>query len=137
MIRYRDGYKYQLAEDYTISLAPWGINVGYWLRPQGLPFLSASGNCLTIKAGYAWDGPSGPAIDTASFMRGSLVHDALYQLILEGVLPEEHRADADNAMRDICRADGMGWLRAWWTWRAVRDWGDTAVHEPKKVKEAP
>jgi len=38
------------------------------------------GGSLCIREGYSWDGPSGPAIDTVDFMRGSLVHDALYQL---------------------------------------------------------
>ena len=47
---------------------------------------------LVIQKGYAWDGPSGPTIDTENFMRGSLVHDALYQLFREGKLdPEKQR----------------------------------------------
>ncbi len=33
---------------------------------------------LTIRSGYAWDGPGGPAMDTPAAMYGSLSHDALY-----------------------------------------------------------
>jgi len=45
---------------------------------------------LLIKAGYSWDGPSGSAIDTKNFMQGSLVHDALYQLLRENILYESY-----------------------------------------------
>ena len=36
---------------------------------------------LTMKKDYAWDGASGPAKDTKTAMRGSGLHDALYQFI--------------------------------------------------------
>ena len=57
---------------------------------------------LEVKRTYAWDGPSGPTIDTRNFMRGSLVHDALYQLIRLEVLPPESRKRADQLLREIC-----------------------------------
>jgi hypothetical protein len=44
----------------------------------------ASSGCGQESKGYAWNGPSGPTLDTRNFMRGSLVHDALYQLMREG-----------------------------------------------------
>jgi len=80
---YRDlrRYKYQLTEDYSVDS---GIKVK---EKIDTPFiiLEPDGN-LTIKKKYAWDGPSGPTIDTKTFMRGSLVHDAFYQ----------QRGDADH-----------------------------------------
>ena len=85
-IAYKKGYKYQLTEAYTVDIlihpdADIHSNSGYI-------DLTAEGT-LTIKKGYAWDGPSGPTVDTRNFMRGSLVHDALYQLMREGALDKE------------------------------------------------
>jgi len=82
---------------------------------------------LTIHEGYAWDGASGPTIDTKSFMRGSLVHDALYQLISTKKLGKEHRRDADKVLYRICREDGMSWFRAKYVYYAVRKFGESHV----------
>ena len=64
---------------------------------------------LIIKRSYAWDGPSGPTIDTKNFMRGSLVHDALYQLMRhEHLSSDEWRAVADLEHHEVdeSRIDG-------------------------------
>ncbi len=91
-------------------------------------YLSLSPNGqLRIKHGYCWDGPSGPAIDSRNFMRGSLIHDALYQLIREGVLCNTDRKRADRILREVCLQDGMSKLRAWWVYRGVRTGGASAV----------
>jgi len=85
---------------------------------------------LTITKGYAWDGPSGPSIDTPSFMRGSLFHDALYQLIRERLLPDvdgEDRLQADELIRDVCLADGMFPFRAAYVYRLLRWFGSRAA----------
>lgn len=101
-------YKYQLAQDYVdeIDIYPENYVNSKFIK------LTKSGK-LTIKKGYAWDGPSGPTIDTPTFMRGSLVHDALYQLMREKHL--DHKTDrkpADQLLREICIADGMSRKRA-------------------------
>jgi hypothetical protein len=75
---------------------------------------------LVIRKGYAWDGASGPAINTKNFLRGSLEHDALYQLLMLGLLPQSYRLDADKRLRDTCIADGMWKIRAQWVYLAVR-----------------
>jgi len=82
---------------------------------------------LVVKKGYRWDGPSGPTIDSDSFMRGALVHDALYQLLRGGHFgaPESKgwvraRKAADGEMRRICREDGMIIFRRLYTHWAVR-----------------
>jgi hypothetical protein len=128
-IAYRAGYKYQLAEDYTcaIEIRPPDPVSNRYLR------LDADGT-LTIRADYAWDGPSGPTFDTPSFMRGSLVHDALYQLIREGLIAPGYRQVADQILKRICREDGMSTIRAWWVYEAVRLFGgpsaDPAAQHP-------
>ena len=116
-IKYRGGYKYQLYEDYQV-LTDIRSNVDVE-SPGGFVELLGNGN-LFIKKGYAWDGPSGPAFDTKNFMRGSLCHDACYQLLREGLLEPEKRILADKLMRRVCREDGMSWIRAWWCYQGVR-----------------
>ncbi len=75
---------------------------------------------LFIGEGYEWDGPSGPTFDSRSFIRGSLGHDAKYQLMREGWLGQGCRWRADSEMRRDCLADGMSRFRAWYTFRSVR-----------------
>ena len=82
---------------------------------------------LTVSKGYAWDGPSGPTIDTKNFMRGSLVHDALYQLIREKKIDEDQRKRADEILREICLEDGMSKIRAWWVFWGVYLFGSGAA----------
>ena len=106
MISYMGGYKYQLINTYQVQVA---------IRPEqyttsAFCSLTTTG-LLTIMRGYAWDGASGPTIDTKSSMRGSLVHDSLYQLIREG-LSIDWRYLADQELKIKCIEDGM------WKWRA-------------------
>jgi hypothetical protein len=122
-IKYREGYKYQLAEDYSdnILLAPPEDIRTEWID------LDAEGNLL-IRKGYAWDGASGPTFDTKDSMRGSLIHDALYQLFRLGHLdPLELRDDADLIFRLVCLEDGMWKPRAYLWYQAVRIGADDAA----------
>ena len=109
-------YKYQLVNDYSIQIP---------LRPDidiEIKFVCLnSDGLLTVKKGYAWDGPSGPTIDTKSFMRGSLIHDALYQLMrTEHLNYRLQRKAADDLLRKICLEDGMFSFRAWYVYKSVR-----------------
>ena len=133
-IKYRKGYKYQLAEQYQVG-------VGIFLkRAIVTDFIELGTNgVITIKAGYAWDGPSGPTVDTKSFMRGSLVHDALYQLMRMGLLPQAYREPADKLLRQHCREDGMYGWRVWYVFKSVRKFAAAAAKtkNAKKVYIAP
>ena len=133
-IRYRSGYKYQLVESHELIV---GVTPTVDVETDYID-LAATG-FLLIKKGYAWDGPSGPAIDTKNFMRGSLVHDALYQLIRHEHIGANWRAQADLELKRICREDGMSRLRAWWVHRGVQWLGKPSVmpEARKKVKTAP
>jgi len=82
---------------------------------------------LTVKKWYAWDGPSGPTFDTKNFIRGSLVHDALYQLIREDKIDQDQRERADEILREICLEDGMSRIRAWWVFWGVYLFGKGAA----------
>lgn len=136
MITYKAGYKYQLYRSINRRV-PFTISKQK-TSAGGLLRLSANG-ILTIKHGYAWDGASFPAIDTKNFMRGSLFHDALYQLIREGVLHKDCREEADKVLREICLQDGMSRLRAWWVFKGVRFGGASAASTSslKEIKIAP
>jgi len=117
----RRKYKYNLHNQYAINT---GIKAD---RPgqHGLLNITAKG-MLTIGTGYSWDGPSGISVDTTNFMRGSLVHDALYQLMREGIVDIKHKGKADRLLRAICRTDGMSRVRAWYVWRAVKRFGKSS-----------
>lgn len=133
-IKYYEGkYKYQLAEDYGIQtriIPPSPIH-------HDLFHLDSTG-FLVIRKNYAWDGASGPTLDTSDSMRASLIHDCLYQMIGMGALPVEYRENIDYLFYDILCEDGMPSFRAWAWLRAVRAFGHGAATSPEKpVKIAP
>ena len=133
-IKYRSGYKYQLAEEYPVKVSVTPKNN---IKTDFIE-LDTEG-MLVIKKGYAWDGPSGPTIDTPNFMRGSLVHDALYQLLRNELIDEKWRDEADDELRRICVEDGMSKICARWVYIAVRKWGKVAAspESRKKIHKAP
>lgn len=117
-------WKYLLSEVYWIRLLNTPIDPAY-ISTEFIELCGSTGTKgLKISNMYAWDGPSGPTIDTESFMRGSLVHDALYQLIREGYLDKKvWRPYADKLLRKICLEDGMSKFRAWYVYHSVRWFG--------------
>ena len=135
-IQYKKGYKYQLHNDFKvfIPIKPAVLlKAGSWIR------LRANG-LLILKHGYAWDGPSGPTFDSKTFMRGSLIHDALYQLMREGQLDRNvFRDQVDQLLRETCLEDGMGSIRAWYVYRAVKNFGHktSLASWSRKVLQAP
>lgn len=131
-LAYKAGYKYQVAEDFSYDT---GI-VGYGVKLDGFISMTIEGT-LTIHAGYAWDGASGPAINTVNFRRGSLVHDALYQLIENDLLPFSYRMRADDVLIQICKEDGMSAIRRWWVKLAVNNFGARALEIKNPVQYAP
>lgn len=135
-ISYKKGYKYQLVETCKIAT---DIKPEREVAIDGYILLATDGR-MTINNGYAWDGPSGPTIDTPSFMRGSLVHDAFYQLMRAGLLSQnEHRKATDRLLTKMCRKDGMNWIRAGWVYWGLRWMGHRAADSAsrKRVLQAP
>jgi len=128
VIKYRAGYKYQLVEDYGLFLdkAPEKLIITRFITFETSGFLH-------IRQDYAWDGPSGPTIDTPDFMRGSLIHDALYQLMRMGYLSsKEWRKFADLLLEQLCIEDGMPKARALYVYTAVRLAGLPSATEPER-----
>ena len=127
-IYFKRGYKYQLVEDFQIILP------GLWQHEALDDFIILERNGeLTVKKHYAWDGPSGPAIDTCNFMKASLVHDALYQLMRLHKLPYSYRKQADQALEAICKMEGMLWIRRKYVYLALRCMGAKAATERRKI----
>ena len=124
VIKYRSikKYKYELMESVILltGIIPYTAAI--------TPFLSITHNgLLNIRKGYAWDGASGPSVDTDNIMRGSLVHDALYQLIRDGIIDPTKKPAVDALLRKICLEDGMSKFRAWYVWKAVVWFGTFAL----------
>ncbi|MDH4027916.1 MAG: hypothetical protein OEU95_03680 [Nitrospirota bacterium] len=90
---------------------------------------------LEIGKGYAWDGPSGPTIDTLNFMRGSLLHDALYQLIRMEKIPYSCKDHADRLLQRTCIEDGMSKFRAWYVYQAVKWFGAEAARPGSEIPD--
>lgn len=134
LIRFKGGYRYQLIEGYS---AQTEIRAE---RDIVTPYIRLnSDGYLMIAPGYCWDGASGPALDTRAVMRGSLIHDALYQLMRMEHLPQVFRGQADREFYSACIDDGMGRFRAQYLYRAVRLFGRSST-EPEarhQILEAP
>jgi hypothetical protein len=135
MIRYREGYKYQLAEDYSVLTPIYPDNTieheFFTLTTDGL---------LLIRRGYAWDGASGPTFDTKSSMRPSLVHDCFCQMMRDRTLDfATWQKRVNKLFYEMCIEDGM------WRWRAAlwyaavefADAGNPNQGPDDKVLEAP
>ena len=100
-MKYRSGYKYQLAETETFHIDIYPevdiVTEFIWLTTEGT---------LTVLNGYAWDGASGPVVDRKSNLRASLAHDAIYQCMRMGRLPSSRWRDADKEFAKILKEDG-------------------------------
>lgn len=129
MFSYKKGFKYQLCETYTVFT---GIYPKCSIETEYID-LTTDG-AIFIKKGYAWDGPSGPTIDTKNFIEPSIVHDALYQLMRLGLISQDCRIEADILLRQMCMKKGMSWIRASWVYHAVRLCGGSAASPKNKKK---
>lgn len=129
-IEYKEGYDYWLVKDYSIET---GISLGKTVSTKLLS-MTAKG-LLTIREGYAWDGASGPAIDTKTVKRASLIHDAIYQLIREGYIHPVHKERADELFIEeylkscdkLEKRNAFSALRAWYMRKAVDRYGDDSI----------
>jgi len=131
-----DNWKYQLTELSGAASYKTGIEI-----PEAIdvPWIGMTANgVLTCKVGFSWNGPSGGAFDTPTFMRGSMFHDAMYALMREGHLDQRFRDDADYMMDRINKEAGMWRPRRWWVLKGVRGFAAPAARVKEHVVlEAP
>lgn len=146
-IKYTDGYKYQLSKTYTSHVDIYPDEI------IALDFITLDPDgTLTLRKGFAYDGPSGPTklIATAlkavpiiggrlckkflkTFMRGASEHDALYKLMRHGLLSDTWRRAVDKQLIKTCEADGMSKVRRNYVYRGVRVGAGFAA-DPKSKK---
>ena len=133
-IKYREGYKYQLAEDELTKTPITGNYIDHKF------FTLYENGDLLAKEGYAWDGASGPTFDTKSSMRASLVHDIFCQMMETKQLSYDIWQDTVNIFfKQMCIEDGMWKIRAHLWYKAVEfaDAGNPNQGPDDKILEAP
>lgn len=110
-------YKYLLLEPFEIEIDEEDLYIDH-------DYIHCEDGLFIVKSGYAWDGASGPAIDTKDFMKASLVHDAFYQLMKIGSLDSKiWKPFADKLLYQMCLEAGMPSWRAWYVYYAVKLFG--------------
>lgn len=114
---------YQLTAPYQYYTGIRGNSIH--VKPKkGYGYVKLSSNgILEVGPGYWWDGPSGPALDTVNFLRASLIHDVLYDLIGRRALHKKYRKTADRILREVAKTDGMPLWRRTYAYVAVRLFG--------------
>ena len=134
---YITGIKYQITRDYATYIPV------YPNRKISTDHISLDiDGFLYIKKTYGFDGPSGPTMDLwfpklyKKMLRGSLIHDALYELMRHDLLDRKvWRKEADAIFRISCLEDGMVKIRADWCYIGVRIGGYSSSLAKNKRKE--
>ena len=127
-IKYKDGYKYQLAETYIIQTP---------ICPTENIFTDfcklLTDGVLTVYKHYAWDGATCfPDVD--SIIRGSCGHDCFFQLFRCGLLDRVKFLELVNKfLQQNCLEDGMWPPVAWAVYQGVRI-GANPCADPKHKK---
>ena len=135
-MKFRKGYKYQLAEDWVTPLH------NQFLPDFEHPYFSIRDGFLTAHKGYAWDGASGPTIDNdPKTAAPSLFHDICYQLMRLRVIPKEElddfRKDSDEEFYNMLRRRGFWWFRAKYWFYGLRKFGSRDGGRVKEIIEVP
>lgn len=132
-MKYKSGYRY-------ISQEAVVVDLGSALHaPLQAPFASIAAETLCVMARYAWDGASFTPFrwfgTPKAWLTPSLVHDALYQLIREGLLDRQYREAADRLFREMLIDRGVWQWVAWVAYWSVRVCGNFAVRTVNPVRE--
>ena len=126
-------YKFKVEENFSIELP-------FKIPDFEHPYASSKDSILSIKRGYAWNGASGPVINTRDTLVASLVHNVLYQAMrLNLIKPsKENRKTADKNFFEILKMNGVNSIRRKVWYFAVRLFGKKltkSLQENDKVKE--
>ena len=126
-------YKFKVEENFSIELP---FNILFFV----LEYASSKDGILSVKRGYAWDGASGPIINTRDTLVASLVHDVLYQAMRLNLIKssKENRMIADKIFFEILKINGVNSIRRKVWYFAVRLFGKKStikIQENDKVKD--
>lgn len=128
---YRDvGSSKQLESDFWFEITAPGYSGDY-----GFISFYPNGQ-IKVRAGFTWDGASGPTIDTLDSVCASLGHDVLYKLMGQRLLKSSYKSEADQWFYLRLRNDGMIDFRAFAWYKAVQLFGIPA-QSMDKFKRAP
>lgn len=131
-MEYTDGYKYQIRKNMRFALPPefQGIEIE-------TDFIKLETCLLTIRKGYAYNGASGPTFDTKNSMRPTAFHDAMCQLMAEGLLPREFSPLVNELFRELLLQDGMSSFRSGLWHHGVEKHGAYSTIRNKNILVAP
>ena len=126
-------YKFKVEENFSIELPIKTPDFEH-------PYASSKDGILSIKRGYAWDGASGPIINTRDTLVASLVHDVLYQAMRLNLIKssKENRKIADKNFFEILKMNGVNSIRRKVWYFAVRLFGKKStikIQDNDKIKE--
>ena len=95
-------YKFKVEENFSIELP---IRIADFEHQ----YASSKDGILSVKRGYAWDGASGPIINTRDTLVASLVHDVLYQAMRLNLIKSnsENKKTADKIFFEILKMHGV------------------------------
>lgn len=143
-LHFKSGYKYVITRPFRVKTDILPV-VAQRITRQTVdvrnvavvvPIVSlAPSGWLTIHTGYAFDGASGPTIDTLDCMAAAAVHDAGYQMIRLGLIAIDKKDYFDNLLYTIMVEDGMNTVRArLWYW-AVKMFGRGSTRPSAEPQE--
>jgi len=128
-VAYKKGFKYQLEE---AAFCATGIIIPNRIETDSI-IMDVNGDMWLAK-GKAYDGASGPTLDTSDTMRLSAFHDAGYELERLGLLSRKpYRKKFDQLMYHLGREDGMWKIRIGYWLKGVR-WFAGSAADPKNLK---
>lgn len=126
-------YRFQVAEDTELELINDIPNIEF-------DWFSVNNKKIQIKKGYAWDGASGPTINTKDTIKAYLIHDCLYQAMRLGIVDESNRKTADKELRDQMIKAGCWKIRAYIWYIMVRLFGTSSAKkgnlQGKEIKQS-
>ncbi len=132
-MKYKSGYRYVSQETVLVNVGP-ALHA-----PVSSAFASIAAEKLCVMAKYAWDGASFTPFKwlgtPKAWLTPSLVHDALYQLIRDGLMDRQYREAADRLFRDMLIERGVWRWVAWVAYYAVRVGGNFAVRQTNPIRE--
>ena len=148
MCKNAERWVFQLPADFTWESGLAGADdLGFYDKTGTLRLIVRKSGTVTVRASYAWDGcspkvcifdivfgtPDGVVDSTTKRPKtyyASLVHDAMYQFLLDG-LPFK-RPQVDGCFRRLMTETGYG--PRWIYWAAVRllGWAFVGVHRFKR-----
>ena len=135
-LKYRTNSKYKFTIDTDKIKVLKGTGRKVVQCYNGLFSLSNRGTFILAK-GFQWDGPSGPAFDTATAMRGSLDHDVLCIACRMGYIDSSCWFGITEHMINVCKQSGMKRLRRFWMRTALNKTKDKYMVPGAHLRIAP